>query len=402
MALILEWSSWLGGVHYLRNLIAAVQALPTHAVEFVGFAGKKGKDPSEDFPGMRIVRTASLDRGTVGSLVRRAVRKLTGRDLLLQGLLLANGIRVVSHTGSRWSRSPMAVIGWIPDFQHIHLPEFFSAEEREQRDRNFLLLCESCDALVVSSACALADLAEFCPASVPKAHVLRFVAGVEAWRGVPGLAELSSTYNFQPPYFILPNQFWKHKNHAAVLRALRVLKQRGRDATVLATGMTADPRDPDFFDALMRLAEECEVQDCFRVLGAIPFNHLLGLMQHAVAFLNPSLFEGWSTSVEEAKSMGKLVLLSDIAVHREQAPQRAVFFDPEDPEELAGALDRAQRDFNLEADLAFQAAARAAFPLRRQAFGEAYLAIVEAALRPRAGTLSSRQQTGQVGKQARS
>lgn len=55
----------------------------------------------------------------------------------------------------------------------------------------------------------------------------------------------------------------------------------------------------------------------------------------SLGYINPSFFEGWSTTVEEAKYRGKPILLSDLKVHREQAPAKSVFFDPNDPEDLA-------------------------------------------------------------------
>ena len=55
----------------------------------------------------------------------------------------------------------------------------------------------------------------------------------------------------------------------------------------------------------------------------------------SLGYINPSFFEGWSTTVEEAKYRGKPILLSDLKVHREQAPAKGVFFDPNDPEDLA-------------------------------------------------------------------
>ncbi len=39
----------------------------------------------------------------------------------------------------------------------------------------------------------------------------------------------------------------------------------------------------------------------------------------STALINPSQFEGWSTTVEEAKSLGVKMLLSDLEVHKEQA-----------------------------------------------------------------------------------
>ena len=90
--------------------------------------------------------------------------------------------------------------------------------------------------------------------------------------------------------------------------------------------------------------------ESFRVLGSIPDHDLLGLMRNSVAILNPSLFEGWSTSVEEAKSLGKTVLLSDIAVHREQAPDLGVYFHPQDAEDLACKLWSTLADYDPNID----------------------------------------------------
>jgi glycosyltransferase involved in cell wall biosynthesis len=130
-----------------------------------------------------------------------------------------------------------------------------------------------------------------------------------------------------------------------------------------------DYRNLSYFPSLMKYAAECNVLENFRVLGQIPFDHLAGLMRHATAFINPSRFEGWSTSVEEAKSMGKQVVLSDIAVHREQAPDRSFFFPPDDPDALAGAMMAADDEFNGQRDAAMQDEARARFPQRQRECG---------------------------------
>ena len=50
----------------------------------------------------------------------------------------------------------------------------------------------------------------------------------------------------------------------------------------------------------------------------------------ASALINPSRSEGWSTTVEEAKSFGVPMILSDIDVHREQTGGTARYFGAED------------------------------------------------------------------------
>jgi glycosyltransferase involved in cell wall biosynthesis len=65
-------------------------------------------------------------------------------------------------------------------------------------------------------------------------------------------------------------------------------------------------------------------------------------MRASMALLNPSLFEGWSTPVEEARSLGVPLVLSDLDVHREQAGDRAVYFDRHSAPSLADGLQQVQ------------------------------------------------------------
>jgi glycosyltransferase involved in cell wall biosynthesis len=148
---------------------------------------------------------------------------------------------------------------------------------------------------------------------------------------------------------------------------------------VLSTGDASDYRSPGYFKRFLQQRDEMGVAGSYRILGVVPFADLAGLLRHSVAVLNPSLFEGWSTTVEEAKSLGKRVLLSDIAVHREQAPERGVYFDPRRPEELAEAIWAAWTADDA-AEAAAMARAAGLLPARRKEFAENYAAIAREAV----------------------
>src|SRR5690606_16162197 len=64
----------------------------------------------------------------------------------------------------------------------------------------------------------------------------------------------------------------------------------------------------------------------------------LCLMKHSISILQPSLFEGWSTTVEDAKQLNVRIILSDISVHKEQNPQNGFFFNRLDPKDLADKI----------------------------------------------------------------
>ena len=65
--------------------------------------------------------------------------------------------------------------------------------------------------------------------------------------------------------FFLPNQFWRHKNHQVVIDALTILKKRGRDVVVAATGGTDDPREPNYFRNLMAQVENGGLERIFAI-----------------------------------------------------------------------------------------------------------------------------------------
>ena len=62
---------------------------------------------------------------------------------------------------------------------------------------------------------------------------------------------------------------------------------------------------------------------------------MISLMFYSLAVINPSKSEGLSNSVEQAKSIGKAVILSNIPVHREQIEKNFFYFNSNDFKKLA-------------------------------------------------------------------
>jgi len=375
--LALPEQAWLGGVSYFRNLLGALHEQPDRRIEPV-IAVPAGPAPSflAEMPPFERIALASLAEGSRRSFVRRAVRKLTGTDLLLERELRSHRIDVLSHSGHLGRGARLPALAWIPDFQHLRVPELFPPHEWAVRDRFYRDQCAYATRVIVSSHAAREDLAEFSAAALQRSRVLQFVAAAPDVARLRSREALDAQYACAGPYFFLPNQFWAHKNHAVVIEALALLKARGASLPVLASGNTHDPRQPGHFARLEARAKECGLEREFRCLGLIPYADLVALMWHSVAVLNPSKFEGWSTSVEEAKSLGKRVILSDIAVHREQAPPGGAFFGPDDAPALAARMQEAYAARGDAAVTTLAAEARARLPARRRAFGKQFEEIV--------------------------
>ncbi|CAN5738579.1 glycosyltransferase family 1 protein [soil metagenome] len=374
-------AGWTGGLNYYSNLLHAILTVPGRKIEPVLIVpNEMPASILDDFPGIEVVRTAMVSPSKAWKIARQGTKYALGHDFWFEHLLRAHDISLLSHSGGLGRASPVPTVGWLPDFQHVRLPEFFSERELVARDKMFRRITEDCSSLVLSSLDAQRDLSSFAPDAIGKSRVLHFVCGMAKVREASTLAELKTRFDLNEPYFHLPNQFWAHKNHRLVINALAELKSRGQPVLVVATGHTADPRRPKAFEELMRHAATLGVADRFRVLGLVSKPELLGLMDNAVAIVNPSLFEGWSTTVEESKSLGKKILLSDIPVHREQAPERAVYFSPDDPKQLADALLTTSAQYEPAAEPVHRQAAAQQLPKRLVEFGLDYQRIALQAL----------------------
>jgi glycosyltransferase involved in cell wall biosynthesis len=369
--------SWLGSVNYYRNLLNAVYALPDREIEPVLLLGTRASSATvAGLPPLEVIRSRWLDQPSAGWAFRKVWQQVLAGDPFLERLLRAHDIDVLSHSDFLGKHAGLPAICWIGDFQHREQPQFFSRFERWYRDRDFRLQCRHATRILLSSHDAQRALATFEPSAVEKSRVLQFVAQPNVGPDTTDLSTLRERYGIAGPYFHVPNQFWAHKNHKLILDALAILQRRGEPAIVISTGATEDYRQPKYFDQLMAYAREVGVDDSFRALGVIPYNDLIGLMLNSIALINPSRAEGWSTSVEEAKSLGKRIILSNLPVHLEQAPADGVYIDPDDAPGLADAMRKVSSSFDTAAESARSARARRDLPGRVQTFARAYQAIV--------------------------
>jgi glycosyltransferase involved in cell wall biosynthesis len=238
-----------------------------------------------------------------------------------------------------WKTSPK-LIGWVPDFQHVYLPEFFSQAEIEWRNSTIGRVIERAALIMLSSQAAREDFTAFSPESAHKARIVSFPS-VWAFETLTSNPEVSvARFHLPEKFALVTNQFWAHKNHRVVVDALARLKTGGLQVPVVMTGLPVDQRDPANanLSSLLQAIASAGLNEQITILGQVPFSDLINLVRTATVIIQPSRFEGWSTVVQDAKAIGRPLLCSDIPVHREQAPMALGFFPCDSPEVLADLL----------------------------------------------------------------
>ena len=346
VALIYAYNeNWIGGTYYIENLIAALGQLPDVQQPKLLIFTSEAADAERLQQRVQYPHWSFRRFERKLSLPERAMNKLTALTLKRRFISSLYGdIDLVFPLPLGWrhyfSRVPHHLY-WIPDFQEHYLPAFFKPEEIQERKADQQLIIQLARHIIFSSHAAQNDFNSIYPENKLAQYVLQFA--VTSSLSFEQMPTTLARYDITQPYFICSNQFWKHKNHSVVLRALAHFRLVHPQALVLFTGKEYDHRNPTYFDELKSLRDELNLQREVRFLGFIPREDQLSLMQSAVAVIQPSLFEGWSTVVEDAKSLNAQVIASNLNVHEEQLYNYGpkLFFKCNSDDELAHCMGQA-------------------------------------------------------------
>jgi glycosyltransferase involved in cell wall biosynthesis len=328
---------WIGGVNGIGNLLHALKSLPQPRIEVILIASQRTPESLfSQLPATPVLRTRLVDHADRTYLVRRANKWLLGNDILMDRWLRANGVEVFSHCDSLGRRARTPTIGQIADFGYIAWKKLYPEAAFQRMHAGTGRVLNQYDTVMMPSFTVAEDYRRFFPEATAKAAPLPIIPSEPVGqRSEEEFGQVRERYKLPEHFLYVPNQFWVHKNHGAIVEAMAILSREGRCPHVVSTGKTHDPRRPNHFDELMQHADAVGVADRLHVLGLIPYPDTVTLMQHCVAVMSASRFEGWGLTVAEARMLGKTIILSDIPVFREQAPEHGHFFDPDDTVTLA-------------------------------------------------------------------
>ncbi|HDF2343236.1 TPA: glycosyltransferase [Morganella morganii] len=365
---------WMGGINYFTSLISAFSLVEQDDIEIILFCEKKGVFETSKYKNVRQVIIPNLLKP---NFFQRVFNRIFGINYLLFKKANEHNINILSH--SQFSRiGNFKTLWWKPDFQEKYYPEFFQKKDIILRDKAVRLNAKY-SSLLFSSQDAMASFLTFYNSNNSNnIYTLPFVPELninedDICTEHADINLIKEKYNIKTKYFFLPNQFWKHKNHQLVIKAILELN---KDAIVVATGILNDYRGNDHILYIKNLLLH-DVENKFKLLGLIDRKELTLLMKGAVAVINPSRFEGWSTTVEEAKYLGKRLILSDIPIHREQNPPDSIYVDCDNVKEMVSAMNVILSEYNDDNEKIRRTIATKNYIRDRKEFGFSYYNILK-------------------------
>jgi glycosyltransferase involved in cell wall biosynthesis len=356
----------------MRGTLVAARSLRDAVRSLLGRSPMAAHHPHPDHLARALAGTgAVLHKIDIGP---RALTRATAR-LRLDALLPA--ISPLPEANAPW-------VGYVFDFQHKHLPQFFTEQECALRDIDFRRMLDSAKVVIVNARDVVKDIEHYFPVRKARVFALPFSPSPGSDAFSVDVDEARLRYSITGPYFIVCNQFWKHKDHGTAFKAFAALARRHPELSLVCTGVTSDYRFPDYFDELMGEAARDGVADRIYALGMIPKLDQLALIRGAVALVQPTLFEGGpgGGAVYDAVALGQHAIVSDIPVNTEIDDPLVSFFRTGDPLSLATALSQAWTNHGNHARLPPPATLIARGIERRRACGEVLLQAISCVTAP--------------------
>jgi len=330
--------NWMGGVIYVINLVKILNRLDDKdKPEIILFYSPSLTKFLDEFnyPYLTLVKWKfpSVLWGTLRSWMQF---KNVFYDRMIEIYSLdvvypANNFPVKNRTKAK-------VIAWYADLQHKYYPQYFSKRTILFRNLRLFFILRNCDELVVSSNAVKSDFERFYKTRDDlKIQVFHFVS-INGDHQYNRFEELKKKYELPERYFIISNQFHKHKNHKVVLQALALLKEKGININLAITGKLPQAESSPYLAEIYNIIEQGDLQDQIRLLGITPREDQIHIMKYSQAVIQPSLFEGWSTVIEDAISMNVPVIASRLPVNIEQLGPNGIYFDPHNAESMASVL----------------------------------------------------------------
>lgn len=235
--------------------------------------------------------------------------------------------------------SPAPLVVTLHDIMHLSYPEYSRSWKSWVYSRPMLrLIASRATQIITISDYSRRQILDFLDVDEEKITVIYRWVGEEFTPGnrEQAAAEVSRGLALDVPYFLYVGNLKPHKNIPTLLNAFSCLSERLEPAhTLLLLGDDARGKP-----VMERECERLGIKDRVRIVPHAPSGLFPNIYRAASALILPSRIEGFGLPVLEAMACGTPVLCSNAGSLPEVAGDAALYFDPDDPEELMLCLQR--------------------------------------------------------------
>ena len=235
------------------------------------------------------------------------------------------------------------------DFQHIHLPEYFSAEMLVIRQIGMESMMKQSSKIVVGAEWTKRDVAELFPEYAEK------VLNIPVYpRLLTKISESSHPFfDKKREYILYPAMDWPHKNHVGLIKVFAEITEDFKEHYLVLSGGNLDKNKE-----ITALVSRLGISEKVIFTGFLSEDELFHFYSHAQILVMPSFFESESLPIWEAFQLRIPVLASNVTAIPDQVSESALLFDPSDPDDFRVNLVELLNNPTMRECLADRAMAR--------------------------------------------
>jgi glycosyltransferase involved in cell wall biosynthesis len=220
----------------------------------------------------------------------------------------------------------------IHDIRSISLPES-SARKFLSKLIHFQAIKKANKIITVSDTMKHEILSYF-----PEANVARIYNGIDL-KSFTSVDEsecdsLKLKMNLPDNFLLSVGHFEKRKNYARLIEAIKLLKSNGIIKPLVIIG-----NDSGTKKEVQKKIFQLGLQEQIKIFSNISSLDFKLICKMSDIFIFPSLYEGFGIPVLEAMAFEKPIILSNIPVFQEITQMKYLYFDPNNPFDIAKALE---------------------------------------------------------------
>ncbi len=248
------------------------------------------------------------------------------------------------------------IVVQLYDMQHIHYPEFWQ-EDIFQRKVVFGWYRDHASMVTCNFDFVADDIKSYLKVPQERIAAIFLAPPRISAADIADEESLKRRLNVPERYFIYPAATWPHKNHINLVRAIAKCVSRGTEVFCICPGENADWLYPGQFSRIQDEVKRCKVEKNIRFTGCLPSQEVYALMQGAEFVCIPSLYEAGCYPIWEACQLGKAVACSDVTMIPYQIQDAGLLFNPDDPDDIADAIELLWKNQELKSYLGHKAKA---------------------------------------------
>lgn len=251
---------------------------------------------------------------------------------------------ICGQQGTYIPNYPIKVLRPVHDLMHRYESDFPEIKSSiEGRELQFQSVAKFANTILVDSKLGKKQFTESYLKyqwKKPKIKILPYIVPKHIY-------EVKEEYIYTPKkYLFYPAQFWEHKNHINLLKAINFLISDIPDIHLILAGS-----EKNSMRTVKEYIKENKLESYVTICGFVTDEQITYLYKHSVGLVMPTYFGPTNIPPLEAMALGCPTIVSDKYAMREQVGDAALYFNPDLPEEIADCIKKIWYDKILRKEM---------------------------------------------------